>query len=264
MVPTRGMILWRTSAALLCVVELTGCVSASKYRMARDDAPPAELLNVPFPAAPVQVTLTALISYGGPGSWKREALWDEYILALRNPGAEPITIVAAELTDHIGGAHFAGENPWRLEDASKALLKEYDRLRVQFVNAARPAVLTVGGVAVGAAALAAATSTGGVVVTAMQGPIAMVSVPSYLIGRAVANYDDRLDIEAAFQVRRVPLPLTLAPGQTRIGAFFFPMVANPRALTVRWRQGDFLGASVLPLEFLAGLHAAAPPQAAAK
>ena len=241
-------------AALLAGICLTGCISDSKYDMARDDTPRAQLLNVAFPPAPLQAALTTLIIYGGPGSWKREALWDEYVVTLHNPGDQPLTVSTAVLVDQSGIACTPGEDPWKLEDESKALCKEYDRKGVAFVKNAKPAVLTIGGIAAGSAALAAASSTGAVTVTVMQGPLAAVTVPTYFLGRAIANDEDGADIEAEFRLRRLALPLVLAPGQTRLGCLFFPMVPSPHSLSLRWSRGSESGECVLALEFLHGLH----------
>jgi len=105
---------WRRPAALLAGLCLAGCVSATKYKMARDDTPRAQLLNVAFPSAPLQATLTTLIVYGGPGSWKREALWDEYVVTLHNPGGQPLTVTTAGLMDRTGIARAPGIDPWQL------------------------------------------------------------------------------------------------------------------------------------------------------
>ena len=255
---------WKRPAALLAGLCLAGCVSATKYKMARDDTPRAQLLNVAFPSAPLQAALTTLIVYGGPGSWKREALWDEYVVMLHNAGDQPLVVSAAGLMDHTGVARAPGADPWKLEDESKALCKEYDRMGVAFVQSATPAVLTIGGIAVGSAALAAATSTSAVTVTVLQGPLATVTVPSYLLGRVIANHEDRADIEVEFRLRRLALPLTLAPGQTRLGCLFFPMVPNPRSLGLHWSTATVSGESALPLSFLHGLHVKTPAPAAAR
>jgi hypothetical protein len=245
-------------AVLLAGACLTGCISDTKYDKARDDTPPAQLLNVAFPPAPVQAALTTLIVYGGPGSWKREALWDEYVVTLHNSGDQPLTVSAAVLLDQSGVARTPSDDPWKLEDESKALCKEYDQKGVAFAKNAKPAVLTIGGIAAGSAALAALSSTGAVTVTVMPGPLAAVTIPTYLLGRAIANDEDGADIEAEFRFRRLPLPLVLAPGQTRLGCLFFPMVPNPRSLILRWSRGSEHGECILALEFLHGLHLKSP------
>jgi len=63
----------RRSAFLIAALVLcyqSGCV-ATKYKLAKKDTPPLQPLNIDFPPAPpLQAALAALISYGGPGSWK--------------------------------------------------------------------------------------------------------------------------------------------------------------------------------------------------
>lgn len=253
----QGASRW-TGLAVLMLLSFAGCISADKYRIARADTPRAGLLNIAFPPSPLQSTLTTLIVCDGPGSWKREALWDEYVVTLHNPGTEPVTITAAELTDFADNARPCGDDPWKLEEQSHALGKEYERTEAAFIKSATPAVLTVGGIAAGSAAAAALLSTGAVTITVLQGPLALVTVPGYVIGRTVANHEDKSDIQAEFNFRRLVLPSTLVPGQTRTGCLFFPMVPSPRSLVLHWSTGPTSGESVLPLDFLHGLHLKTP------
>ena len=44
------------------------------------------MLNVAFASAPLKATLSSLITYNGPGSWKRNAFWDEYVVPLVRGG----------------------------------------------------------------------------------------------------------------------------------------------------------------------------------
>jgi hypothetical protein len=66
-----------------------------------------------------------------------------------------------------------------------------------------------------------------------------------------------LPLAAAF------LPLTLAPGKARVGSLFFPMVPNPRSLSLRWSGGSTGGGLTLPLDSVHGLHVKAPVPAPA-
>jgi hypothetical protein len=72
------------------------------------------------------------------------------------------------------------------------------------------------------------------------------------------NKHHKAIIKAEFDRRRLPLPLTLAPGETRTGSLFFPMVPNPRSLDLNWSNESGSGDSVLALDFLHGLHVPAP------
>jgi hypothetical protein len=68
---------------------------------------------------------------------------------------------------------------------------------------------------------------------------------------------------AEFTRRRLPLPLTLAPGETRTGSVFYPMVRDPRSLELYWSSETGNGQATLPLDFLHGLHVPAAQASAA-
>jgi hypothetical protein len=65
-----------TSLLLAVALSLTACVSP-KYKRAGKGTPPVQPLNVKFLASMLDTSLYIVISDGGPGSWKREAFWDE-------------------------------------------------------------------------------------------------------------------------------------------------------------------------------------------
>ena len=99
------------AGVLLCG---SGCLS-TKYRMARKSTPPPAALNLAIEEPPLAVVLNTVIIYKGPGSWKRAAFWDEYVVTLHNHGPQPLSITAAALTDFAGSRHLPGEipGPWK-------------------------------------------------------------------------------------------------------------------------------------------------------
>ena len=116
---------------------LPGCVSTG-YRAARKDTPGPQLLNVQFPPGRLDATLISVITYNGPGSWKRDAFWDEYVVTIQNTGNDPITIAAAGLTDSAGTMRAAGVAPWPLEQESKRLEDKYRAAGIAFVRYTTP------------------------------------------------------------------------------------------------------------------------------
>jgi hypothetical protein len=246
-------------AAVLCCQG--GCVAA-KYKLAKKNTPPVQVLTIAFPSsAPIQPTLAAVIIYGGPGSWKREALWDEYVLTLQNSGGQPVTIDSTTLTDSDGMDVAAGIDPWALEKRSKALEKQYRSNGLTFVRTAGPAVLIVG-----AGAAAAAATTASVFVSAAAAGAALAGVvvlPVYYVSVWGINHHNKKAVMAEFARRRLPLHLTLAPGETRTGSVFFPMVRDPHSLDLHWSSEAGTGEAKLPLDFLHGLHVPAPQAGAA-
>ena len=69
-------------------------------------------------------------------------------------------------------------------------------------------------------------------------------------------------MEEEFSMRRLVLPLALAPGETRTGSFFFPMVPSPRSLSLHWSNSSGPGDAILALDSLHNLHLKTPDQPA--
>jgi hypothetical protein len=242
------------------VSALCGCV-ATKYQLAGHRTPPAELLNRPFPpSGSLEASLLTLVTYHGPGSWKREALWDEYVVALHNGSERPIAVGSATLTDSAGIVAAAGVDPWALEKQSRVLEKRYRTEGEAFVRAAGPGALIVGA---GAAAAAATTTAGAwtfVAPAAVGASLAALTIlPVYYGTVVIIDHHNKQRVMTEFTRRRLPLPLTLAPGETRIGSLFYPMIRSPGALVLRCSTESGSPETALPLDFLSGLHVPAEP-----
>lgn len=237
---------WVLAALGLCIS--SGCVSP-KYKKADKSIPAAKALNVKFPPAVLDASLYTQISDGAPGSWKRAALWDEYVVTLHNQGAQPLELTSAAVTDYADTPHLAGNDPWALEKESKTLEKRYQDAGIAFARMAAPRVI-VSAAEPGVVASAGVGSAG----AAAAATITAVALPIY--GAAVfgINMHNKKEMHKEFDRRRLPLPLSLAPGETRTGSFFFPTIPNPRALTVHWRSSPGEGHTALALDFLQGLH----------
>jgi hypothetical protein len=204
---------------------------------------------VRFPSSTLDTSLYAEISDSGPGSWKRDAFWDEYVMIMHNEGDQVMTIASAALTDYAGAVRSAGTDPWALERESKTLEKRYRDAGIAFARVAAPRVI-VGAAEPGVVASAGIGTTG----AAAAATATVVALPVYGLTVFGINMHNKAAIKQEFNRRRVPLPLTLGPGETHSGSFFFPMVPNPRALTVRWTSSAGDGETTLELHFLQGLH----------
>jgi len=227
---------------------LVSCTSP-KYKSASKNTPPARELAVAFPPAQVATTLNTVIIFSGPGSWKREAFWDEYVVTIRNNGGEPLQVTSATLVDYAGAARLAGDDPWVLERDSKSLERRYKDAGMAFVRIAAPRVLVAAAEppVVAAAGIGAAGATATATATA-------VALPVYGLTILGINIHNKAAIKAEFNRRRLPLPLSLAAGESRTGSLFFPMIPNPRSLAVEWSKESGKEDSVLALDFLHGLH----------
>ncbi len=233
--------------------------------MAPKDVPPATALNLPATQPAAEGTLQTVISYKGPGSWKREAYWDEYVISITNRGSGPLTIATAALRPATGDPLAPGTNPWELEKYSKKWWQS-NAARQGGTYLALGAGATVGAGVAYASAMSGfmAGGTSGAAATAGTiGATAFVALPLVAAGTVYANVHSKHKVEAEFARRRLVLPLTIAPGATAQGSLFFRITPAPRRLALACRSGDEDQNLVFDLGPLSHLHlkepAGAPP-----
>lgn len=248
----------RFIALFLVAFLVSGCVT-NGYRGARKDTPASVPLGAEFDPGRLEASLVTLVTYNGPGSWKRDATWDEYVVTVRNLGATALTISGAALTDGHGAVRQAGTAPWALEKESRKLEKDYRKAGVAFVRHTAPGILIAG---TGAAAVASAG-----VMSAAAGTAAaatLVLLPVYYASVLTINHRNKRSMERVFQERRLQTPLRLEPGESRSGSLFFPMVPSPGSLSLEWSDASSKGDATLGLGFLSDLHVKKADQSAAR
>ena len=260
------LLLLRIHLLVLSALLFTGCVTRGYKLAAKNTPPPVPLNLVSAPAnaapdatvtepAPASVMVNTVIVYQGPGSWKREAYWDEYVLTVANPTDAPLIVTEAMLHANSGELSVPGDSPWTLERAGKQWWQ---------TNAARQTgtylALGAGTVAGAGFAVAAALSgglfapvTGAAAVGVGVGTAAVVALPIVALGSVGMNLHRKHQIQDEFTRRRIKLPLTLAPGESVQGSLFFRITPSPRELTLRTqsfaRERD-VSVSLAPLIWL--------------
>jgi len=233
----RGRFLACAFAA--CSLLLGGCVSA-KYKTVETKTPPPAL-NLTSEQSPVFVTVQSVIVYRGPGSWKRDAYWDEYIVALANQGETSATLESVTLTDFTGTASPPSDNPWALEKQSRDREEEL-RANVKDV------LLQIGGGYI----IMSAAVTGGLAVAGFAGGV--LAMPAFVAGTIYANVHQRHLVEKQFAQRRIVLPTTIPPGQSVQGSLFFRISPGPKQLAFLIQYDGNYQKVVVDLAPLAGLH----------
>jgi hypothetical protein len=168
---------------------------------------------------------------------------------MHNEDDKGLTIVSVTITDYAGAVRPTGTDPWALERESKTLEKRYQDAGIAFARMAAPRVI-VGAAEPGVVASAGIGTTG----AAAAATATVVALPVYGVTVFGINMHNKAAIKKEFNRRRLPLPVTLGPGETRSGSFFFPMIPNPQALTVHWTSTAGDGETTLDLHFLQGLH----------
>lgn len=262
-------------AVPLSALALSGCVTRG-YKLAEKNVPPAVAFNLAARSgpgsirkpSPIGATLNTVIVYRGPGSWKREAYWDEYVMTVTNRGDLPLELSSALLHAVQAEPIEPGNDPWQLEKLSKAWW-ESNALQQAGIYLKLGTGAAVGfGVAYAAgwqafgAAMAGGTAGSGVAAAGAIGTAAVVVVPVIAGGTVYMNFHRKHQIEAEFSRRRFELPTIVMPGETARGSLFFRISPGPERLVLSGRAGGQPVEITIDLAPLAGLHLAQPTAAA--
>jgi hypothetical protein len=227
---------------------LMGCVTSKKYKMAKADAPPVQSLGWTVQAPVAELTLESLIVFKGPGTWKSEARWDEYVVKITNRSLVPLHISSVGLIDIIGETQVPGVNPWQLEKLSATNWDKYGGVGLS---------LLAGSGVVGLAGFVAFTGApflgGAAAATAALALIPIVAVVD-ITAVAFMNHSNKAEVQKEFNRRRLALPLMIDSDAAVQGSFFFPMTPGPQRLMVKGQAGEAPVELVLELKPLAGLH----------
>lgn len=237
---------------LLSLFVLALSVSACGGTKLVKDAPPAPQLAQPL-AATTDASLGARLDWvtvrNGPGTWARNADWDEYLMQVDNRTTGPISVTRIAVRDSLGTPLASESDRSRLVKASRHTVRRYEDSGVK-VQAGRGGsrLLAIGDASPSSAALSVAV---GLIV---GGPI----MATIRIVRAVRNGE----VDNRIEQRHTPLPLTLAAGQSAALDVFFPIAPSPQRMEITYT--DATGEHRLELdthEALDGLHLDAPPKA---
>src|SRR5947209_1326044 len=115
-IPLRLLVVLTSLPTL--ILGLSGC-TASRYKLASKKTSPPVPINLPSTEPPIEALVHTVIIYRGPGSWKRNAYWDEYVVTVANRGNASLAVQSASLTDINGQDSLAGTDPWELETTSR-------------------------------------------------------------------------------------------------------------------------------------------------
>ncbi len=251
-------------AAIYGLLSLTGCggtkilkkpmqINLAKPLMTRSDDS-------------LSLSLDWVIIRDGPGTWAKNADWDEYLISVVNDTDDNITIVDVVVVDSLGTELRTDSNRKQLVMASKKSVKRYrdGNLTVTAgwesagflpigvgAGVVGPAHTTVciSGVAAGTGALLGVSAIAVDPVTA-----AMLAAPvSVVYGIVRARHNSRVAKE--IEVRQTPLPHIVTPGGRSNMDLFFPLAPSPAQVRISYRQGgEKKTVNLETSELLAGLH----------
>jgi hypothetical protein len=221
------------------LVALALCLSACGGTKLIKEPEPL-LLNQPLMQASnadLEVTVEWVIIRAGPGSWAKNADWDEYLLTVRNLSGADMNITSIAVYDALDVRMASNANRSGLVKESRKVQKRFKGEGIK-VKAGIPgaalagagATASVVGVGVGMAALggsATAASFAGAAV------IGIVAAPVLAVGGAVRGVNNSR-VNKEIMARSTSLPTALRLGEERSLDIFFPIAPSPKRVELTY------------------------------
>lgn len=212
-------------------------------------------------SAEVRATLDWVIFRDGPGTWARNADWDQYLIRVENLGGESLEVTRIRVIDTLGIPIGNAQSRKELVKASKETERRYkdQGLKVKAgagggMLVAAGAVTAVSAASIGAAAVYGGTAAAGIAVTGL------VLAPVLAVGgvmRGVNNSKVNTEIES----RQTLLPVELQIGEEKGLTLFFPLSPSPQRVEITYVTATGEHTLVIDTQAaLNGLHLP-PPEA---
>jgi hypothetical protein len=188
----------------------------------------------------LNATLDWVIVRDGPGTWARNADWDEYLLRVSNVSDRPLAIKRLTVVDSLGTPVESQPGRKGLVKGSRKTSRRYRDSGIK-VKAGRGAgTMLIAGAVVTAAGVGAASAV--VVGSAMSGAAAAGSAgaavggllllgPALAVGGVVRGARNSA-VNTRIEQRQTAFPLTLAAGEEQSLDVFFPLAPSPQSVAL--------------------------------
>ncbi len=201
----------------------------------------------------LSATLDWVIVQGGPGTWAKNAYWDEYLLRISNQSDLPIQLTNIIVVDSLNTRIAAQSGRKQLVKGSKKTARRYKESGIKVTAGSGRgtmgvAVATAGGAAAGAA-MGAGTLAGAGGGAAVVG--AAVLAPVLIVGGIVRGARHRA-VNTQIEQRQTLLPLDVPARDELMLDVFFPLAPSPR--TVELAYSDATGEHVIVIDTSAALN----------
>jgi len=215
----------------------------------------------------LEINLDWVIVRGGPGTWARNADWDEYMIRVRNLANKPVRITAIAIYDSLDTRLVTSGRRKDLVKGSKRSSRRYEdegiKVKAGLGGVALMATGTaayVAGMGLGAAALSGSVAASSATAAAAVGGI--VLAPVLVVGGIFRSANNN-KVAREISRRQTDMPHDIAPLSEDQLVFFFPLAPSPRYVELAYSDSD--GDHVMAIdtgEVLGGLHIGNLPTAA--
>lgn len=204
----------------------------------------------------LSVTIDAIVVREGPGSWSKNADWDEYLLHALATSNQPVEITRIVVVDSLGKHRKPSATRGDLQSGSKETARRYKDADLEVTAGYGGAGLVVAGYAVGGTSAAVGLATLGTSGAAAGAAVAgAVLVAPVLMTAGIVVGVQEIRVQNEIRHRSTVFPVTVAADQELLLDVFFPIAPAPQRVEVTYR--DASGEHVLVIDtkaVLAGLH----------
>jgi hypothetical protein len=174
----------------------------------------------------LSATLDWVIVRDGPGTWAKNADWDEYLLTISNQSDLPIQLTNIIVVDSLNMRIAAQSGREQLVKASNKTVQRYKQSGIK-VTAASGRITMAGAATAGGAAVGAAMGSGTIVGAGLGATIGvLVFAPAILVGSIVRSARHSA-VNTQIEQRQTLLPLDVPAGSELMLDVFFPLAPSP-------------------------------------
>lgn len=217
----------------------------------------------------VEATLDWVIVRDGPGTWARNADWDEYLLRVSNRSDQPIKVTQLTVVDSLDTRIESQSGRKQLVKGSKKTARRYKESGVK-VKAGRGAgTMLIAGAAVTAVGIGAASAVaygsilGGAATAGSAGAAVgglLLLGPALAVGGIVRGVNNS-KVNNQIELRQTKLPLEVPAGEELGLNVFFPISPSPKVVELIYIDATGKHSLVIDTSTaLNGLHIEASPE----
>ncbi len=205
----------------------------------------------------LSVTLEWVIVRDGPGTWAKNADWDEYLLKISNQSKQPIQVTELVVVDSLNTRVESLPDRKQLVKKSKKTARRYKKLGIRVeAGSGNTKILAVAGATAGGAAIGAMTAGGAILGPGVAAAAAgvLVLAPVLAVGGIVRGVNHSA-VNKQIEQRQTLLPIDVPAGDELMLDVFFPLAPSPR--TVEFAYSDATGQHIIVIDtsaVLNGLH----------
>jgi len=225
------------SGALFFIIALSACGGSKVLK-----EPEPFVATQPLAAASDQklsVTLDWVIVRDGPGTWSRNADWDEYLLRVKNDSDQPVRMTRLIVVDSLDMPTESVAERKQLVKSSKKTARRYKKSGIKVKAGSGRGTLDVATATAAGAGLGAALGTG-TIAGATGGAIAVGAVvlaPVLAVGGVMRGVNQS-KVNGVIESRQTALPLKLVAGEEFALDMFFPIAPSPKKVELTYSDTE--------------------------